>query len=419
MTEGTPGKALPRCVMPFAGLVLVVLSMLLAPSISCAEQGGAERVRVYIFWQQGCPHCARATAALRNITAKDASLELVRIELGKDPIADAAFVTAIEAYSLPNAAVPLVAIGSRAFLGYSQNGQSDVLYRDAIKDCQSRGCPDIVGTFLRRDAAQVASGGSESPSGLLPDTIRLPFLGEIQTRDLSLPILTVVLAAIDGFNPCAMWVLVFLISLLLGLKNERRMWILGITFLVSTAVVYFAFLAAWLNLVLVLGAIIWVRLMIGVLAIGVGGYFVREYWKNPEPTCRVTRPGQRKRIMSAFRAVVSQNSLALSLLGIVGLAFAVNLIELLCSAGLPAVYTQVLTLSDLPTSGYYAYLGLYVLVFLLDDLAIFATAMIALRVTGLTGTYARVSHLIGGAVLLVIGALLILRPDLLSFGIAR
>lgn len=122
--------------------------------------------------------------------------------------------------------------------------------------------------------------------------------------------------------------------------------------------------------------------------------------------------------MDAFRAVVTQNSFVLSVLGIVALAFAVNLIELLCSAGLPAVYTQVLALSQLPLWGYYGYLGLYVLVFLIDDLAIFATAMIAARVTGLTGAYTRMSHLIGGLVLLVIGAILILRPELLSFGMA-
>ncbi|MEM8791695.1 MAG: hypothetical protein AAGE80_08750 [Pseudomonadota bacterium] len=158
----------------------------------------------------------------------------------------------------------------------------------------------------------------------------MPFVGDIRTQDLSLPVLTIVLATTDGFDPCAMWVF-FLIGLLMGLKDERRMWTLGIAFLFATAAVYFALLAAWFNLVVVLGAIIWVRIAIGVLAVGVGGYFLREYRANSDPTCRVTRPGQRQKIMDAFRKVVGQNSSALFVLGIMGLSVSVNMIELLCS----------------------------------------------------------------------------------------
>lgn len=405
-----------RRLLPLASLVLWAFCSVFAATTGATQVRDGESVRVYVFWQQGCPHCARAVEALQRMSQSDLSLELVQIELGQNSADDAVFAASIAAYSLPNAAVPLVAIGDRAFLGYAGDGQSDAMYRDAIKDCRHGSCPDIVGNLRGHDPPEDPSDEGETATGLIPETLSLPFVGELRTRDLSLPVLTILLAAIDGFNPCAMWVLVFLIGLLLGLKDERRMWALGITFLVATAAVYFAFLAAWLNLVLILGALLWVRIGIGLLAIGVGGYFLREYWTNPDPTCRVTRPGQRKRIMDAFRKVVTQNSLALSILGIMGLAVAVNMIELLCSAGLPAVYTQVLALSDLPPSGFYAYLGLYVLVFLLDDLAIFATAMIAARVTGLTGAYTRVAHLIGGAALLIIGALLILRPDLLSFG---
>jgi glutaredoxin len=401
-----------------AGTLMLAIVLVGLSVPSAAQQTNAETVRAYVFWQEGCPYCARAITALEAIVATDPSIELTRIELGKDPRHDTAFVRSIEAYELSRAAVPLVAIGGQAFVGYTSGGHSDALYRQAIDTCRTEACPDVVGPLLTRMPAPDADIAAPPNVQALPETLELPFLGEVRTRDLSLPVLTIVLAGIDGFNPCAMWVLVFLIGLLLGLKDERRMWTLGIAFLLGTAVVYFAFLAAWLNLVLILGAIIWVRAVIGIFAVGVGLYFLREYWTNPDPTCRVTGSGQRQRIMAAFRSVVTQNSLAISVLGIVALAFAVNLIELLCSAGLPAVYTQVLALSRLPEWGYYAYLGLYVLVFLIDDVAIFAAAMIAARVTGLTGAYTRASHLIGGLVLLVIGAILILRPEWLSFGMA-
>ena len=249
----------------------------------------------------------------------------------------------------------------------------------------------------------------------MPETISVPLLGPVRTRDLSLPALTVLLAAVDGFNPCAMWVLVFLIGLLLGLEDERRMWLLGGAFLSATAVMYFAVMAAWLNLVLILGAVTWLRLAIGALALGVGFYFLREYWTKPDAACKVVSPGRRQSMMDAFRSVVQQDRLVWAVLGMMALAVGVNLIELLCSAGVPAVYTQILTLNDLPASTYYSYICLYIAVFMLDDIAIFATAMFALRVSGLTGSYARYSHLIGGVVLMAIGAVMLLRPELLSF----
>lgn len=120
--------------------------------------------------------------------------------------------------------------------------------------------------------------------------------------------------------------------------------------------------------------------------------------------------------MDAFRSITQQDKLVWAVLGMMVLAVGVNLIELLCSAGVPAVYTQILTLNDLSASTHYLYICLYISVFMLDDIAIFATAMFALRVSGLTGSYARYSHLIGGVVLMAIGAIMLLRPELLTFG---
>ena len=192
------------------------------------------------------------------------------------------------------------------------------------------------------------------------------------------------------------------------------MWILGLSFLGATALMYFLVMAAWLNLVLFLGAVIWVRIGIGILALGGGLFFLREFWTKPEAVCHVASPGRRTRIMNAIRRVAERDSLAFGILGIMAVAVLVNFIELVCSAGVPAVYTQVLALSGVSPLAYYAYLALYILVFLLDDIAIFATAMFAAQVAGLTGRYTRFSHLVGGVVLLVVGAILILRPDLLA-----
>ncbi|MFA9476069.1 MAG: hypothetical protein ACERJ2_16095 [Filomicrobium sp.] len=249
----------------------------------------------------------------------------------------------------------------------------------------------------------------------LPSRIDLPVIGEVNTRTLSLPLLTVLLAAVDGFNPCAMWVLVFLIGLLLGMENKARMWLLGGTFLLTSALVYFLFLSAWLNIFLVLGALLWIRLAVGGFALVGGAYYLREFALNPDAVCKVTNPGERRTIMDALKRTVQEEHFWLALAGIVVLAAGVNLIELLCSAGLPAVFTNVLSLSDLSSWQYYGYLLLYISVFLADDVIIFITAMVTLQATGLTASYSRYSHLIGGTAMVVIGALLIFRPEWLAF----
>jgi hypothetical protein len=224
------------------------------------------------------------------------------------------------------------------------------------------------------------------------------------------------LAAIDGFNPCAMWTLLFLMGLLVGIPDRTRMWTLGAAFIAASAAVYYVFLAAWLNLLLVLGWVAWIRAVVAMVALAGGGYYIREFFVNPEALCRVTGGASRQRVLAQLRSIALERRFWLALGGIVLLAVAVNLVEFICSAGIPAVYVQVLTLSELPVWQYHAYLLLYILVFMLDDLLIFVIAMKTLQVAGLTGTYARWSHLIGGGLLLVIGVLLLFRPEWLVFG---
>jgi hypothetical protein len=254
------------------------------------------------------------------------------------------------------------------------------------------------------------------PQRVIPREVSVPFIGTVAIADLSLPVLTVVLGALDGFNPCAMWVLVFLTGLLVGIQDRVRMWTLGAAFLAGSALVYFLFMAAWLNFLLFMGAVVWVRAAVAVVALGGGFYYLREYFRNPDAACPVTAPQARRRVFESLRRLATESRFWLALLGIVALAFAVNLVELLCSAGIPAVYTQVLALSKLPAWQYYGYLALYILVFMLDDLIVFVVAMKTLQITGVAAGYSRFSYLAGGVVLLAIGALLLLRPEWLMFG---
>lgn len=401
-----------------AALTLTTVVILVMSSLPTVLAASAEPINVYIFWQKGCPYCASAKAVLEDIRQDRPEIVLQSIEISESVSNDDLYEAILSHFKIEQAVVPIVVIGGRHFVGFADRGRSAAGYLRSIDDCIAHGCSNVVATLqsglpTSLDTSERVRSNPESSS--VPGKITLPLVGTINLASLSLPLLTIVLAAIDGFNPCAMWVLVFLIGLLLGLEDERRMWLLGGVFLGTTALMYFAVMAAWFNLVQFLGATGWLRMAIASLAIVAGLVFLRDYWTKPDAACKVVRPDGRRKIMVSIRRVVGRENLLWSLIGIAALAVGVNFIELACSAGVPAVFTQMLALNDLTNTAYYAYISLYVLVFMLDDVAIFATAMIALRISGLTTSYTRYSHLIGGLLLLTIGAIMLLRPELLSF----
>lgn len=194
------------------------------------------------------------------------------------------------------------------------------------------------------------------------------------------------------------------------------MWLLGVTFIVTSSFVYFLFMAAWLNIILFLGFVIWVRLAIGAVAIVGGGYHLKKGLDSRDGGCEVTGDEKRRAVFEKLKEIAKDKSILLALGGIILLAFAVNLVELVCSAGFPAVYTQVLALSDLPAWQYYGYILLYILFFMLDDIIVFVIAMATLKLTGISTKYSKYSNVIGGALMVIIGILLIFRPEWLMFG---
>jgi glutaredoxin len=393
---------------------LILGALLLAIALPHASRA-ADGADVSVFWRVGCPHCERELEFLRGLQARDPSLRVRLLEIGENAGNRRLLRDTAQRLQATEIAVPFTVVGGEAIVGYWDESSTGAQIERLIAACRARGCTDPVGELLSTVHGP-ASAGEPGARGALPRTIDLPLLGEIDTADLSLPVLTLALGAVDGFNPCAMWTLVFLIGLLVGMQDRVRMWVLGVTFLVASAAVYFAFMAAWLNLLLFLGALAWIRIAVGAVALGGGIWYLREFWVNAAGVCKVTGQERRRRVLERLRALASERNLLLAVVGIVLLAFAVNLIELLCSAGIPAVYTQVLAMSELPVWHYYAYMLLYILVFLLDDLVVFFTAMITLQVTGLASTYSRWSHLIGGLVLVAIGALMWLLPEWLMFG---
>ena len=423
------GKMGPYRVM-LRFVVTALFSLLLAILLPGSGAGGQNdatephkaQVSVYVFFSTGCPHCARALGFLTRLSEREPRMHLVPFALSGDARHAALFAELSQSRKIEPPAVPLIIVGDAVYVGYGDDTTSGAEIEAQVKACFVTKCADPTAALLSRHGlAAVAAGAMPTPpySGVkrppLPETVKIPGFGEVQLKTLSLPVLTVLLGGIDGFNPCALWVLVFLIGLLMGMKDPLRMWTYGIVFLFTSGAIYFVFLAAWLNIFLFLGALAWLQFSVGLFALTAGVWYLAEFWRNPDAVCKVTTPGSQQKLMDRMRAAVAEPSFGIAVLSIMALAIVVNMIELLCSAGIPAVYTQVLAMSDLNPLAYYGYLLLYIAVFMMDDVLVFVIAMVTLRQAGLVGTYARYSHLIGGGVLLIVGGLLLFRPDLLAF----
>src|SRR3989339_655863 len=171
-----------------------------------------------------------------------------------------------------------------------------------------------------------------------------------------------------------------------------------------SGVVYFVFMAAWLHFLLFIGMIFWVRMIIGTVGIGVGGKNLWDYWKNRKADGVVCEVSSNKKTQTTFekiKDIVHRQGLWWSILGIVILGFSVNLVELACSAGFPAIYTQVLALNGLPMWQKYLYMLGYIFFYMLDDMIVFTIAAVTLKSRIVGGKFAKYSNLIGGALILI------------------
>jgi hypothetical protein len=242
------------------------------------------------------------------------------------------------------------------------------------------------------------------------ETVDTPFFGRLSVGALGLPLFTVLLGLLDGLNPCAMWVLLFVLSLLVNLRDRQKMVLIGGTFVAVSGFVYFAFMAAWLNIFLLVG-LSWVtQVVLGGVAVFVGALNIKDFFAFGRGVSLSIQTVAKPRMYARVRRILQAEHLPGALAGVVVLAVLVNTIELLCTAGLPAVYTRILTLRQLPWWTYYGYLGLYNVAYMLDDGVMLILAVVTLGRRKLQEKAGRWLKLLSGIVMLGLGAVLIAQP---------
>jgi cytochrome c biogenesis protein CcdA len=256
-----------------------------------------------------------------------------------------------------------------------------------------------------------------SPAEAYPsdDEVTLPVFGTVRAGELGLPVFTIVIGLVDGFNPCAMWVLLFLLSILVNLKSRWKILAVAGTFVVISGLVYFAFMAAWLSALALMGHDRKIQIALGVLAILIGAVHVKDFFAFKQGISFSIPESAKPGIYARVRRIVTAENVFGAVVGASTLAVLVNLLELLCTAGLPALYTKILHSHDLPAWQDYAYLGLYCLAYMFDDGLMVAIVTITLGRNRLQEKQGRWLKLLSGLFILALGIVMIVKPTLLEF----
>lgn len=368
--------------------ILFTLLML----FSCVNFVNAEEVTMYFFYGETCPHCEKEHEFLDELEKEYENLTILRYEVWYNEENQELMKEKADEVGLTTQKVPLTIVGDNYIVGYttSYNSKIEKMVTDAMKTEQNECTPN-------------------------ENVIELPLLGEVNVKKISIGLVSAIIGLVDGFNPCAMWILLFLISMLIGMKDRKRMWIIGLTFLFTSALIYLLIMMSWLNLVVNIGLSLWIRYIIATIAV-IGAIFnISKYFKSKDSGCDVVKESKRTKVFDKIRKFTHEKSLFLALIGVITLAISVNFIELMCSAGLPLVYTEILAINDISGLKALGYTLIYILFFLFDDLIIFFIAMITLKISAISTKYTKYSHLVGGIIMLIIGLLLIFKPEWIMF----
>lgn len=355
---------------------------------------GETRVHLYFFWSQSCPHCLEAHPFIDAIPKERPWVVLHALEVSRSRENAQRFEDMAQALGQEAEGVPTFIYCGTMAVGWGGAELSGGQLLNGLDAC-------------RQSGGSVAGSGTER-------AISLPGFGELDPGAMSLPVLTVIIASLDAFNPCAFFVLLFLLSLLAHQKNRRRMLTVGGIFVATSGLMYFAFMAAWLKVFQLLGALSWITLSAGILAMVVGIINTKDFFAFEKGITLSIPESAKPNLYHRARIVLQSSNLPAMLGATVFLAVTANLYELLCTAGFPMVFTRILTLNEPSETARYAYLALYNLIYVVP-LALIVLAFVGtLSSHKLTEREGRLLKLMSGVMMLELGIVMTFFPQWLN-----
>ncbi len=402
---------------------LVLFGLFFLPIITFAK---TDKVDIYLFYGDGCPHCAQLENFLITYNEMNNDIVIHKYEVWYDEDSQEKLKKVQELMDNKSNGVPYLVIGNNVILGYMEESTPEYITH-AINYYKNVKYVDRVGILLgvKEDTGEVADPNikyipgkheenqtsEKSYSEKVEELNASSFLKKV-IKGSPLVITSIVIGFIDGINVCAMWILLYLISMLLSIKKKKRRWIIGISFILASAIVYFLFLVSWLNLAMFLDKIIFVRIGIGLISVCVGAYSMIKFVNTiNDNSCEIVNPERREKLIDKITRIVKEKSFFVAVLGTIVLAASVNLIELMCSLGLPVLFGEVLAINNVSNAGKIIYSIIYCLFFVIDDIIIFVIAMKTLEIKAISNKFGKYVHLIGGIIMFIIGVLMVIKPN--------
>lgn len=375
----------------FAWIVLPAALILGAPTTPADDPQPPPLV---IFWAEGCPYCEAELEFLDELGAEYPTLVIARHEVKNSAANRELFVAAMESLGERIDGVPTTILDDRVWVGFNADTATSIEL--AVGDL-------LGGEPQDDDAAAVES------------VIALPFVGAVDVAGSSLLVSTILIAFVDGFNPCSLWVLTILLALVLNMGSRRRLLAVGGVFLAITTLLYGIYIIGFYSVLSYIAYVGWIRVAVAALALTFGIINVKDYFAFGRGPSLTISEKRKPELYRRIRRVASPDRPLLPVLGgTAALAIGVSLIETPCTAGFPVLWADLLAERGVALAEAVALFAVYMIVFLIDELLVFGSAVVAMRVTKVTEKHGRVLKLVGGSVMIVLAAVLLFAPELME-----
>jgi thiol-disulfide isomerase/thioredoxin len=367
------------------------------------DASGRPIIHLYFFWSKKCPHCLKARPDIVEIAAEYPWLKLHSLELVDHPENVQTYIDMATMLSSDARSVPAFMFCGNMLTGYGDRKTSGQLLRNYLQACY-----DFAVVNHPDNSAIFTLDQQETTS------VDVPFLGMVSADAYSLPVMTVLIAGMDAFNPCAFFVLLFLLSMMAHSRSRSRMALIGAIFVFFSGAIYFLFMAAWLNLFIYLGELRVITLIAGFVAATIALVNIKDYFWFKRGFSLSIADDKKPKLFDRIRELLRLDSIVTVIFATIILAIVANSYELLCTAGFPMVYTRILTLKSLPAESYYLYLLLYNLIYIVPLLTIVVLFTVKLGTRKLSEHEGMILKLLSGVMMLMLAVLLIISPELLN-----
>lgn len=415
-------KSPTRTIRLFIFLLLSIFIMLPAPVLA-QEPSARHQVVVYLFWGEGCPHCARAKPFLESLQVKYPEIVLREFEVYYNQENKQIFTSMAEKYGLEQLFVPTIFIGKNYQQGYSE--ELNPYIENAIADCLQNGCIDPgegvegvvpISTPPSLLPTPTAPPANQPPAEVNhPHTITLPLIGSVDLAVQPITLSTILIAFVDGFNPCSLWVLSMLLAITLHSGSRKKILIIGLIFLSVTAFIYAIFITGLFSILKITSFAGWIRILVSLVALFFAVVNIKDYFWYREGLSFTIAADQKPGIFHRMRRLMDAGQSFWGLAGAtVVLAAGVSLVEFSCTAGFPVLWANLLSAQNVTLPAFILLLVLYMVIYQLDELVIFGGAVISLKSSRVEEKHGRILKLIGGMLMLTLAVVMLVNPSLMN-----